>query len=63
MRSTRYASGSISGSTRHHLTPTGIVAAIVCRWRSYRRIRDIESVPYTVMKDIGFRAAETANAK
>jgi hypothetical protein len=33
------------------------------KWREYRALRDIESVPYSVMKDIGFRSTEQMNAK
>lgn len=63
MRTTTYGSGRYPGHAGHHFTTTGFVAAIVGKWREYRRIRDIESLPYTVMKDIGFRAAEQTNAK
>lgn len=47
---------AIAGPTRSHFTTTGFIATIVGKWREYRMIRDIESLPYTVMKDIGFRA-------
>ena len=63
MRSTTYGTGQFSGHSRTHFTTTGIIAAIVGKWREYRMMRDIESLPYTVMKDIGFRATEHTNAK
>jgi hypothetical protein len=63
MRTITYGPSHLSSWTSAHFTTTGFVAAIVGRWREYRRIRDIESLPYTVMKDIGFRAAEQTNAK
>lgn len=62
MHSSSYPTGLASGH-RHHFTTTGLIAAIVGRWRDYRMMRDMESLPYAVMKDIGFRAAECANAK
>ena len=63
MRTTTYGSGQFFGRTGTHFTTTGLIAAIVGKWREYRMMRDIESLPYTVMKDIGFRAAEQTNAK
>ena len=64
MRTTIYEPSRLSSWTdTHHFTTTGFVAAIIGKWRDYRRMRDIESLPYTVMKDIGFRAAERTNAK
>lgn len=63
MRSTTYGTGQFTGQTRTHFTSTGFIAAIVGKWRDYRMMRDIESLPYAVMKDIGFRAAERTNAK
>ena len=63
MRTTTYGTGQFSGPTVAHFTPAGLIAAIVGKWREYRMMRDIESLPYTVMKDIGFRAAEQTNAK
>jgi hypothetical protein len=63
MRSTTYETSRLSRRTTPHFTTTGFVAAIVGKWRQYRMMRDIESLPYTVMKDIGFRAAEQTNAK
>jgi hypothetical protein len=63
MRSTTYGTGQFTGHTTSHFTGPGFIAAIVAKWQDYRMMRDIESVPYTVMKDIGFRAAERTNAK
>lgn len=63
MRTTTHGPGRIAGRISPHLTTTGMIAAIVGRWRQYRMMRDMESLPYTVMKDIGFRAAEHTNAK
>ncbi|MGV3549574.1 hypothetical protein [Rhizobium sp.] len=40
----------------HPFTTTGLIATIVGKWREYRMIRELESMPYTVMKDIGFRS-------
>jgi hypothetical protein len=56
MRTTTSGTGRITGPTRTHFTTTGFIATIVGKWREYRMIRDFESLPYTVMKDIGFRA-------
>lgn len=58
MRTTTSGTGQIAGPTRTHFTTTGFIATIVGKWREYRMMRDLESLPYTVMKDIGFRAAE-----
>ena len=55
MRSTRHGTGQFSGSA--------FISAIVARWQEYRMIRDLESMPFDVMKDIGFRAAERTNAQ
>ena len=63
MRSTTHGTGQFSGPTRHRFTSTGFFAAIVGKWQDYRMMRDIESLPYSVMKDIGFRAAERKNEK
>lgn len=63
MRSTTYGTGQFSGSSGTRFTSTGVIAAIVGKWQDYRQLRDIESLPYSVMKDIGFRAAEHTNAK
>lgn len=43
--------------------PTGFIASLVGRWREYRMLRDVESLSFDMMKDIGFRAADHANAK
>lgn len=56
MHPTTSGAGQVAGSTRTHFTTTGFVATIVGKWREYRTLRDLESMPYTVMKDIGFRA-------
>lgn len=63
MRTTTSGTGRLAGPTRHHFTATGFLATIVGKWREYRMMRDLESLPYSVMKDIGFRAAEQTNAK
>jgi len=63
MRTTTFGTSRPSGWTSTHFTTTGVVAAIIGKWREYRRMRDIESLPYAVMKDIGFRAAGQTNAK
>lgn len=63
MHTTTYGTGQFTRPTRAHFTTTGFVAAIVGRWQQYRMLRDAESLPYAVMKDIGFRAAEHKNAK
>ena len=55
MRSTTHGTGHFSGSA--------FISALVARWQQYRIIRDLESVPFDVMKDIGFRAAERTNAQ
>lgn len=63
MRTTTYGTGQFTSPTRTHFTTTGFIAAIVDKWQQYRMLRDAESLPYAVMKDIGFRAAEHTNAK
>ena len=53
-------------STAHgtgHVAASGFLASLVGRWREFRMLRDAESLPFDVMKDIGFRATEHANAK
>ena len=53
-------------STTHgtgHFTGSAFISALVARWQDYRMMRDLESMPYDVMKDIGFRAAERTNAQ
>ena len=40
---------------------TGFISYIRSKWQEYRLMRTIESVPYDVMKDVGFPAAERAN--
>jgi hypothetical protein len=63
MRSTTYGTGQFSGHTRTHFSTSSFIATIVGKWQEYRMMRDIESLPYSVMKDIGFRASEHTNAK
>lgn len=46
-----------------HFGRSGLLASLVGRWREYRMLRDAESLPFELMKDIGFRAADHANAK
>lgn len=48
-------------SPRLSLSLSGIVAFIGAKWSEYRLMRSIESVPYDVMKDVGFPAAERTN--
>ncbi|UVC11613.1 hypothetical protein IHQ71_14095 [Rhizobium sp. TH2] len=62
MRSTTYGTGQFSGHSSH-FTGSRFIAAIVAKWQDYRMMRDLESMPYSVMKDIGFRSAEHKNAK
>jgi hypothetical protein len=63
MRTSTYGPGRFAGRISPHFTTTGMITAIVGRWRQYRMMRDMDSLPYDVMKDIGFRAAEQTNAK
>lgn len=57
---------SISSFDSHysgHSSPSffslsGIIAFIGAKWHEYRLMRSIEAVPYEVMKDVGFPAAE-----
>ena len=63
MRSTTYGSGQFNGHGRTHHVPGRFVASLIGKWREYRMLRDAESLPYDVMKDIGFRASEHTNAK
>ena len=50
--------GRYSGTPRPH---SGFLSFIRSRWAEYRLIRTMECVPYDVMKDVGFPAAERAN--
>jgi hypothetical protein len=50
--------GRFSGRSRPH---HGFISYIRSRWADYRLMRSIESVPYDVMKDVGFPAAERTN--
>jgi hypothetical protein len=52
--------GRYSGTARPH---DGFLSLIRSKWADYRLMRSIESVPYDVMKDVGFPAAERANEK
>jgi hypothetical protein len=63
MRSTASGSGQFSGHSSTHYRASGFVASLIGKWQEYRMLRDAESLPYAVMKDIGFRAAEHTNAK
>jgi hypothetical protein len=47
--------GRYAGTNRPH---RGLFSFIRSRWAEYRLMRSMESVPYAVMKDIGFPAAE-----
>lgn len=57
---TMIISGRHSGPDMPH---GGFISFIRSRWADYRLMRSIESVPYDVMKDVGFPAAERANEK
>jgi hypothetical protein len=50
--------GRYSGTSKSH---DGLISFIRGKWAEYRLMRSIESVPYDVMKDVGFPAAERAN--
>jgi len=50
--------GQYSGTSRPH---SGFISYIRSKWQEYQLMRTIESVPYDVMKDVGFPAAERAN--
>jgi hypothetical protein len=63
MGSITYGTGQFTGHTRTHFIESGFIATLVAKWQDYRMMRELESVPYTVMKDIGFRAAEHKNAE
>jgi hypothetical protein len=63
MRGTTHGTGQFSSPRRIHFTTGSLLAALVGKWQQYRMIRDAESLPYSVMKDIGFRAAGHTNAK
>ncbi|MBL0373190.1 hypothetical protein JJB09_14230 [Rhizobium sp. KVB221] len=41
----------------------GFIASLRKRWSDYRMMREIESVPFDVMKDVGFRAPDSTNEK
>jgi hypothetical protein len=57
-----FESGHYSGpASRHSSGISGFIAFISAKWSEYRLMRSIESVPYDVMKDVGFPAAERAN--
>lgn len=55
-----YPSGSSTGS-KHTSAFSGVIGFVSARWREHRLMRQIESVPYDVMKDVGFPAAERAD--
>jgi len=61
MSSITYATGQFTGHAR--FIGSGFIAPLVAKWQDYRTMRELESVPYNVMKDIGFRAAERTNAQ
>lgn len=63
MRTTTYGPGPFGGHGRSHFTSSSFISTLVGKWQQYRRLRDIESLPYAVMKDIGFPAAENTDAK
>lgn len=63
MRRTTYGTGQLDGRTSTQFATGGILASFVGKWKEYRMLRDAESLPFAVMKDIGFRAAEHTNAK
>lgn len=37
---------------------SAILGSLSARWSDYRALRRIESVPYAVMKDVGFPGAD-----
>ena len=41
----------------------GFISYVLSKWQDYKLMRNIESVPYDVMKDVGFPAAERTNEK
>lgn len=51
-------SGTHPGTGR---PPTGLIERIRSRWQEYRLVQTVESVPFEVMKDVGFPAAERQN--
>lgn len=51
-------SGRYAGPARPH---RGFISFLRSRWADYRLVRSIESVPFDVMKDVGFPAAERAD--
>jgi hypothetical protein len=53
--------GGTSAESKHSFGLSGIIGYVSARWREYRLMRQIESVPYDVMKDVGFPAAERKN--
>lgn len=63
MRSTTYGTGQFGHHSGTQSTTNTFIMSLIGKWRQYRLLRDAESVPYSVMKDIGFRSAEQANAK
>lgn len=62
MRSATYGAGECADPTKTHI-PAAFLSVILGKWQDYRNMRDIESLPYPVMKDIGFRATERADEK
>jgi hypothetical protein len=57
--STLSLSGSYSGSHEpHHFGLTSVLSAIRGKWHEYRLLRSMDAIPYDVMKDVGFPAAE-----
>ena len=61
MRTTTYGTGQFTGTATQ--SSPSFLAAIAAMWHDYRLLRDLESVPFSVMKDIGFRGTEQMNAK
>jgi len=59
MTMTTLETGQYSGSQR---PPSGFIAYLRSKWNEHRLMRSIEAVPYEVMKDVGYPAAERKNA-
>ena len=63
MRSITHGTGRFGHHEGPYSATGAFLSSLIGRWRQYRLLRDAESVPYDVMKDIGFRSSEQANAK
>lgn len=53
--------GRNSGTPRSQFGFISFISFIRSKWQEHQLMRSIESVPYDVMKDVGFPGAERTN--